>query len=117
MIQKHKVTVGIKQAKYNVNQHLAWKSHIEYMATKISKTKGILCRIRFYVNQPLLKILYNSLIYPFLHYANIVWANNYPTRLDKLLKLQKKALRVITFSSYKAPFRPLFQKSIESIKH
>ena len=37
-------------------------------------------------------------------------ANNYPTRLDKLLKLQKKALRVITFSSYKAPSLPLFQK-------
>ena len=55
-------------------------------------------------------MLYNSLIYPFLHYGNIVWANNCPTRLNKLLKLQKKALRVITFSSHKAPSRPLFQK-------
>ena len=87
-----------------IDQHLTWKSHIEYIATEISKTIGILCRIRFYINQPL------SLIYPYLHYGNIVWANNYPSRLDKLLKLQKKALRVITFSSYKAPSLPLFQK-------
>ena len=65
---------------------------------------------RFYVNQTLLKMLYNSFIYPFPHYGNIVWANNYSTRLEKLLKLQKKALRVITFSSYKAPSRPLFRK-------
>ena len=93
-----------------IDQHLTWKSHIEYIATKISKTIGILCRIRFYINQALLKILYNNLIYPYLYYGNIVWANNYPTRLDKLLKLQKKALRVITFSLYKAPSLPLFQK-------
>ena len=46
----------------------------------------MLCRIRFYVSQVLLKILYNSLIYPYLHYGNTVWANNYPTRLMKLFK-------------------------------
>ena len=93
-----------------IDQYLTLKSHIEYIATKNSKTIGILCRIRFYIYKPLLKILYNSLIYPYLYYGNIVWANNYPTRLDKLLKLQKKALRVTTFSSYKAPSLPLFQK-------
>ena len=43
-------------------------------------------------------------------YGSIVWANNYPTRLDKLLKLQTKALRVIKFSTYKAPALPLLQK-------
>ena len=54
-------------------------------------------------------MLYNSLIYPYLHYGNIVWANNYPTRLEKLFKLQKKVLRIIiTFSSYTAPSLPLF---------
>ena len=55
-------------------------------------------------------MLYNSLIYPYLHYGNIVWANNYPTRLDKLFKLQKKVLRIITFSPYTAPSLPLFIK-------
>ena len=65
---------------------------------------------RFYVNQTLLKMLYNRFIYPFLHCGNIVWANNYSTRLEKLLKLQKKALRVITFLSYKASSHPLFRK-------
>ena len=70
----------------------------------------MLCKIRFYVSQVLLKILYNSLIYPYLHYGNIVWANNYPTRLMKLFKLQKKALRIITFSPYTVPSLPLFIK-------
>ena len=91
-----------------IDQHLTWKNHIDYITKKIIRTTGLLCRIRFYVNQTHLKMLYNSLIYPYLHYGNIVWANNYPTRLDKLFKLQKKVLRIITFSSYTAPSLPLF---------
>ena len=74
-----------------IDQHLTWKNHIDYITKKIIKTTGMLCRIRFYVSHVLLKILYNSLIYPYLHYGNIVWANNYPTRLMKLFKLQKKS--------------------------
>ena len=55
-------------------------------------------------------MLYNSLIYPYLHYGDIVWGNNYPTRLDKLFKVQTKVLRIITFSPYAAPSLPLFTK-------
>jgi len=53
-------------------------------------------------------MLYNSLIYPYLYYGNIIWANNHPTRLDKLFNLQKKVLTIITFSPYTAPSLPLF---------
>ena len=93
-----------------IDQHLTWKNHIDYITKKILRITGLLCRIRFYVNQTHLKMLYNSLIYPYLHYGNIVWANNYPTRLDTLFKLQKKVLRIITFSPYTAPSLPLFIK-------
>ena len=58
----------------------------------------------------LLRMLSCSLIYPHLHYGNIVWANTYQMRLEKLFKLQKKILRIITFSSYTAPSLPLFDK-------
>jgi len=75
-----------------IDQHLTWKNHIEYVIKKIITT-GLLCRIHFYIDQSRLVMLYNSLIYPHLHYGNIVWANNYPTRLDRLFKLQKKILQ------------------------
>ena len=73
-----------------IDQHLTWKNHIDYITKKILRITGLLRRIRFYVNQTHLKMLYNSLIYPYIHYGNIVWAYNYPTRLDTLFKLQKK---------------------------
>lgn len=93
-----------------IDQHLTWKNHINYVTKKIIRTTGVLCRIRFYISQPLLRMLYYSLIYPHLYYGNIVWANTYPTRLEKLFKLQKKILRIITFSSYTAPSLQLFRK-------
>ena len=92
------------------DQHLTWKNHIDYITKKILRITGLLCRIRFCVNQTHLKMLYNSLIYPYLHYGNIVWGNNYPARLDKLFKLQEKVLRIITFSPYTAPSLPLLTK-------
>ena len=93
-----------------IDQHLARKNHINYINKKVKRTTGVLCRIRFYISQPLLRMLYYSLIYPYYYYGNIVWANTYPTRLEKLFKLQKKILRIITFSSYTAPSLPLFKK-------
>lgn len=49
-----------------IDQHLTWKSHIEFIASKIPSAIGILCRILFFIYQPLLKMLYNSLIYLYL---------------------------------------------------
>ena len=56
-----------------IDQHLTWKSHIDYIVPKISKMIGTLRTIRFFINQPLLKVLYNSFICPYLHYGNIGW--------------------------------------------
>ena len=58
-----------------IDQHLTWKSHIDYIVPKISKMIGTLRTIRFFVNQPLLKVLYNSFICPYLHYG---WGTTIP---------------------------------------
>ena len=51
--------------------------------------------------------------YPHLIYGNIVWGNNYKTRIDSLIKIEKKVVRVITFSSYTS--KPLFTKKWRSL--
>ena len=57
----------------------------------------------------LLLSLYFSLIYPHLIYGNVDRGNNYKTRIDSLIKIEKKVVRVITFSSYTESSKPLFQ--------
>ena len=48
------------------------------------------------------------MVYPYLSYGNVVWASTYHSRLDALYKVQKKILRIITFSKYQQESRQLF---------
>ena len=40
-------------------------------------------------------------------YCNHVWGNNYPTNLEKLVLVQKKLVRIITNSPFRAHSEPL----------
>ena len=54
--------------------------------------------------------LYYALIYPYLSYGNITWGNTYSTRLQPIRKLQKKIIRIITFSKSTDHTSPLFKE-------
>ena len=54
--------------------------------------------------------VYYTLIDPFLTYSLISWGNTYPTSLQPLTTLQKKAVRIITFSDFNSHSSPLFRK-------
>ena len=94
----------------NIDSKLNWKQHIAYIQNKISKITGILCKTRHYVSLKALRMLYYALIYPYLHYGNIIWANTYQSSLDPLIKLQKKIVRIISFAGYKDHTLPIFKK-------
>ena len=44
---------------------LNWKNHIDELCLKLSKTVGVVSKLRYYGNIDVLKILYNSVSYPF----------------------------------------------------
>ena len=48
------------------------------------------------------------MIYPHLCYCIVVWGCAKPTYIQKLIKLQKRSVRLITRSMYRAPSNPLF---------
>jgi hypothetical protein len=49
------------------------------------------------------------LIYTFLTYGTIVWGNTYKSSLKSLVLLQKRVVRIITFSRYDEHTSPLFK--------
>ena len=93
-----------------IDCNLNWKSHIDYISKKIAKNVGIIKRLRHCLPIHILNTLYNTLILPYLSYCNIIWANNKPTRLQSLMMLQKKIVRVNTASGYYSHALPLFGK-------
>ena len=77
-----------------------------HISKKISKTTGILCRLKRLVPQTVLLTLYNSLVLPYLNYGILIWGH----KSVKLSALQKKIVRIITNSKYNAHSQPLFKK-------
>ena len=64
---------------------------------KISRSIGVMYRVRKYLNLNALKSIYYSLIYSHIVYAIQVWGSANDTELLKILKLQKKAVRMMLY--------------------
>ena len=88
------------------NDHIS--SHIDHIASKISKIVGILARIRHHVPFNILLQIYRSLIFPYTLYGIPVWGQAAQRDLEKILILQKRALRLIFFSNNRTHAIPLF---------
>ena len=82
---------------------------------KLSKTVGILSKVRHFVDNHILVMLYYSLIYPFLTYGVHVWGLTFLSFPTQLFIIQKKAIRIISFSEPKSHSEPLF-KSLNLLK-
>ena len=89
--------------------NLKWSKHIEIVLNKISKSIGILSKVRYLVPSNLTRMLYLSLVEPYLNYCNLVRASSSNTViLNKILNIQKRFCRLMTFSNYLAHSKPLF---------
>ena len=54
--------------------------------------------------------MYYSLIYPYLHYCNIIWSGTYQTHTKPLFILRKRAIRIISGESYYSHTNGLFHQ-------
>ena len=94
-----------------IDNHLSWKHHINYVALKISRNIGILSKLRHFVPPKTLYGIYNSLIFPYLSYGLVAWGQAAKTHLEKLLTLQKRAVRLINFAPFRSHAVPYFLHS------
>ena len=56
-----------------MDEHLNWKSHVEHISNKWSKTIGVLNKLKYFLPLTVKLILYNSLILPHLNYGIMIW--------------------------------------------
>ena len=81
-----------------IDSELSWKHHIDFICHKISRSVGVIAKMRHYIPRHLLLNLYHALIAPYLNYGICAWGNCPQTYLNKILVLQKRALCLIYFS-------------------
>ena len=66
-------------------------------------------RIRNLLPLDVLLCLYNALFLSFLQYGLIVWGQAYASHIEPIFRLQKKAVRAISFQPRLAPSLPIFK--------
>ena len=89
----------LKAVKVHHNDQSWMKSNLKCLINTISGI-GALKRMRPFVPSSTLKYIYSSIIQPHFDYCCVVWDNCSKSSADKLQKLQNRAARMLTFSSY-----------------
>ena len=96
--------------------HVLWSTWTRFIWYRSSSAQTslnnyrILSKPRYYVNSDILVKLYYALIYPFLTYGLISWGDTYSSTTQPLFILQKRAMRMMTFSKFREHSSPIFKR-------
>ena len=81
-----------------VDSTLSWNHQISNITKKILRAIGIMYKLRDLVPLTVLMSIYYCLIYSHIVYAIEVWGSAFKTELNKILILQKRAIRLMSFA-------------------
>ena len=93
-----------------IDNKLNFEYHIKYIQKKISNSLFVINRVKKLLNERSLKTLYTSLIQSHLEYGVIIWSTCNSTSLQPLIRMQKKAIRIISNAPYNSHTEKLFKK-------
>ena len=93
-----------------IDENLTWKNHIDGVTKTISQNIGVINKLKYFVPERVLHTLYCTLVLPYVNYNILVWGSTCCSSMDKILKLQKWAVRSITKSHYRSHSAPLFKQ-------
>ena len=77
---------------------LSWKHQISNISKKISRVIGIMYKLRSFLPLEVMKNVYYSLMYSHIIYPIEAWGSACKTELDKILILQKRDMRLMTYN-------------------
>ena len=91
-----------------LDSHLNWDKHVEILAPKLNRAAGMLAKMRHYVSSDSLRNIYFSIFHSILTYGSQIWGQTTNKHINRVILIQKKALRIINFAEYNAPTSQLF---------
>ena len=101
-------STSVKYLGIHINHNLSWKYHIKEMNAKLSRTNGIISKLRHYVPKKTMVSVYYALFYSHMTYGSLVWSLTTQNDLDNIFMLQKKCIRIINFAAFNKHTNSLF---------
>ena len=80
------------------------------LKTKVRREDGLLAKLRHCTSSKLLAAIYNALFESHMIYICQIWGQTRNQNISDVVKLQKKAVRIINFSGKYTSTKPLFSK-------
>jgi len=92
-----------------IDQKLNWHEQIIKIKKKLASQIYIINRAKNFLSKDNLKLLYNSLVLPYLTYGITLWGESHSTYLNILVKQQKRVIRIISKKGYRDHTHELFR--------
>ena len=101
---------SIKYLGMHLDETLNGGFHAKILSKKLKRANGMLCKARHFVPKDDLRTLYFAIFSSHLIYAAQIWGQVTNSFNQKIFKLQNRALRIITFSDFRANSNPIYRE-------
>ena len=105
-LSKHVSYLGM-----TIDENLDWDLQLSKLYHKLSRTVGILSKLRYYLSFKTLLSVYYALFESHINYCIQCLGHVNQASLEKIEKLQKKAIRIIHFKGPRDHTKALFINS------
>ena len=80
------------------------------MEGKVTRSVGILSRLKHFFPQNIVLQLYYALVHSFLSFGIIIWEATYPTYIKRLKSLQNRAIRAVARCHYRGEVKLFYNQ-------
>ena len=119
LISSHQLNISIdnceikqtstqKLLEVHIDDGPTWTTHIDHLCSAISSKISLLKQWSTYVPTEIQKKFYQGYILPLIDYGSVTWGSTSLCNLERLLKLQKRAARIILQADYNTPSVDMF---------
>ena len=91
-----------------LDENLNWKKHISILSSKLRRANGALAKLRHFVIPKTLTSVYYAIFNSHLNYGSQVWGQNQNSVTNRILTLQKSAIRIMSNVPRRTHTAPLF---------
>ena len=93
-----------------IDKYLSWNYHILQLSKKLSRANVILSKLRHYASIEICLQVYYAMFYSHVIYGCNIWGLTSEENIKKIEILQKRCIRIMTFSDSRSITNPIFIK-------
>ena len=101
---------SVKYLGVKIDTKLSWQYHVNDLSIKLNKANALLFKMRKYVSLKILTSIYFAIFDSYLSYFCLIWTQNHVI-IQRIVILQKKAVRIINFQPRNSHTSPLFKQN------